>query len=207
MAQDVITVKPRKTGKGAARACRREGLIPAIIYGKNIDPVPVALDSRAVKKLLGHRRGHIHHIVTEDSKFEGDVMVQDIDRDPITGKFLHIDLRKISLTDKVKTDVPITIIGETELEKRGLILQRQMGVITVECLPKDIPANVVLDVSKLSPGNTVTAGEIKLPDKVRLVTLPSEVVAVAVTPKAGAEVEEESEEARPEAEKPETSKV
>ncbi|QUL97804.1 MAG: 50S ribosomal protein L25 [Candidatus Fermentithermobacillus carboniphilus] len=188
--QDVIFVKPRATGKGAARACRREGLVPAIVYGKNTEPVPVALDSKAVRQLFARTQGHIHHIVMEDPKFEADVMVQDVARDPITGSLLHLDLHKISLTEKVRAEVPITIVGETELEKKGLILQRQLREITVECLPAEIPDSVVLDVSGLSVGDTVTAGELSLPSGIRLVTSPSEVVAVAVAPKIGGEMTE-----------------
>lgn len=189
MSMEEIVVKTRSVGKGAARSCRRKGLVPAILYGKGMDSVAVALDASAIKELLGKKKGHIHHIVVEDPRLEADVMVQDVEKDPLTGKIIHVDLHKISLTDKIRSDVPVIVLGDEELEKRGLILQRQLREIQVECLPKDLPENITVNVSGFNPGDVVTAGELKLPEGVRMITSPSEVVAVVLTPKS-AEVEE-----------------
>lgn len=214
MAQDVV-LKPRQTGKGAARACRRSGLVPGIIYGKSVSPIAVALDAKAVKKIMSRAGGHIHHVVVENPPFEGDVMVQDATYDPINRKPLHVDLHKISLTEKVRTEVPVAVTGESALEKGGLILQRQLRKVMVECLPTDIPDSVVVNVAELDHGETITAGELTLPTGVRLVTAPAEVLVVAVVPKAVEEkVEEKPEEvvaapeaaAEPKAEKPEVPK-
>jgi len=193
VSQEDIIVKIRKTGKGAARACRRQGLIPAVIYGKNMEPISVSLDAKATKSIFGKRQGHIHHVKLEDSRFEGDVMVQDVEREPFTGKVIHLDLHRISLKEKVRTEIPIVIVGESDLEKRGLILQRQLREVLVECLPQDIPENFTVDVSRLNPGETVTCGELQIPKEVRLMTPPHEVVVVAVTAKAAEAAEEEAE--------------
>ncbi len=216
MAQDVVVLKPRKTGKGAARACRRSGLVPGVIYGKTVDPVAVSLDAQAVKKIMSGTGGHIHHVVVEDPRFEGDVMVQDAVYDPTNRRPLHVDLHRILLTEKVRTEVPVAVTGEAALEKRGLILQRQLREIMVECLPTDIPNNVVVNVAELEHGDSITAGELTLPAVVRLVTAPAEILVVAVVPKAVEEKAEEKPEeevavpeagAEPKAEKPETPKT
>ena len=186
MAQEIV-LKPRGTGKGAAREARRNNLVPAIIYGRAISPVAVVLDAAAVKKISSGMGIHIHHVKVEGSDFEGDVMVQDASYDSITGKPLHMDLHRISLTEKVKTDIPIVIVGEAGLEKTGLLLQRQARQIAVECLPTDIPNNVVIDVSKLEHGDAVTAGQLTLPANVRLVTPVAEVLVVVVAPRAAEE--------------------
>ena len=195
--QESIVLKPRQTGKGAARACRREGLIPGIVYGKSIEPVAVALDAQAVKGILSGSGTHVHHVVLEEPHFEGDVMLRDATYDPITGRTTHVDLHRVSMTEKVRLEVPLSILGEASLEKRGLILQRQMRKISVECLPGAIPDNVPVKVANLEHGGAVTAGELKLPEGVRLLTPPAEVLVVAVTPRA---VEEEKEEEKPAAE-------
>ena len=187
MTQEIV-LKPRGTGKGAARQARRDNLTPAIIYGRAISPVAVSLDAAVVKKITSGMGIHIHHVKIEGSDFEGDVMVQDASYDPITGKPLHLDLHRISLTEKVRTEIPISIVGEAQLEKSGLILQRQLRQIAVECLPTDIPNNVVIDVSKLDHGDAIAAGQVALPANVRLVTPAAEVLVVAVAPRA---VEEE----------------
>jgi len=190
VAQEIV-LKPRGTGKGAAKACRRENLTPAVIYGKSITPVAVALDVPSVRKIMTGIGVQIHHVKIEGSDFEGDVMVQDAVYDSVSGKPLHIDLHKISLTEKVKTEVHVGITGESALERAGLLLQRQLRDITIECLPTEIPSNVSIDVSHLSHGEAITAGQVELPAGVRLVTPAAEVIVVAVAPKQTEETSEE----------------
>lgn len=201
MAQEIV-LKPRGTGKGAARACRRENLTPAVIYGKSMTPMAVALDAPSVRRIMAGLGVQIHHVKVEGTDFEGDVMVQDVDYDSVSGKPLHIDLHKISLTEKVKTEIHVGITGEEALEKAGLLLQRQLRDIVIECLPTEIPSHVSIDVSHLSHGDAITAGQVELPAGVRLVTPASEVLVVAVATK---QAEEKDEDAGEETEtKPET---
>lgn len=204
MSQTAIVLKRRDVGRTAARACRREGFIPGNIYGKSIEPVAVALDAQAFRRLTSGKGSHVHHVTVEGTPFEGDVMVQEVVYDPLTGKALHIDLHRVSMTENVKAEVTVVVVGEEALEKRGLILQRQLREITVECLPANIPDSVSIDVSALRQGESITAAEISLPAGVRLVTPGSEVVVVAVAPKLAEEkAEEEPEAAEAETEKPE----
>ncbi len=204
---EAIVVNRRGTGKSAARSCRRKGMVPAVIYGKTVEPQAVCLDAKAVREILGPSSGHVHRVVVTDPPFQGDVMVQAVSYEPTTGGVLHIDLHRISLTDKVKTEVAVEVTGEATLEKRGLFLQRQTREVSVECLPADIPGPLGVDVSELSPGDTVTAGDLEVPADVRLVTNPAEVLLVVMAPKSAEEETEEQEEAEgeePEAEtKPE----
>jgi len=201
VAQEIV-LKPRGTGKGAARACRRENLTPAVIYGKSMTPMAVALDAPSVRRIMAGLGVQIHHVKVEGTDFEGDVMVQDVDYDSVSGKPLHIDLHKISLTEKVKTEIHVGITGEEALEKAGLLLQRQLRDIVIECLPTEIPSHVSIDVSHLSHGDAITAGQVELPAGVRLVTPASEVLVVAVATK---QAEEKDEDAGEETEtKPET---
>jgi len=196
-----IVLRPRKSGRAAARRCRQEGLVPGIIYGKSIEPIAVAVDVKAFRELTGHGSAQVHRVSVEGLGFEGNVMVQEVVFEPLTGKPVHIDLHRISMTEKVRADVPVLVQGEEALEKRGLILQRQLRQVTVECLPGDIPADVTVDVSALQQGESGTAGEVSLPEDVRLVTDAAEVIVVAVSPKVGAEATEE--EASPEEGEPE----
>ena len=191
MAEETVVLKFRETGKTAARACRRSGLVPGVIYGKSMDPVVVSLDAKAARKIMGGKSAHIHHVVVEGSGFEGDVMVQDVAYDPISGKPIHVDLHRVSLTEKVRAEVPLAIVGEDRLEKRGLILQRQLRELTVECLPTEIPDALSVDVAELRHGDSITAGQIRIPSGIRLITPPNEVLVVAVVPKAAEEKTEE----------------
>jgi large subunit ribosomal protein L25 len=200
-----IKATRRGTGKTLAKECRRAGLVPAVVYGKSIEPMAISLDQKAVKDLLRHSRGHVHHLVVEEPNFEGDVMVQDVNYEPVTGTVRHIDLHKISLTDKVKTEVAVEVLGEEEIEKRGLLLQRQAREVTVECLPNDIPAIFEVQVAGMSPGDSIAAGDLVMPEGVRLVTSPVEVLVVVLAPKSADEETGEAEGESPAAEeKPES---
>ena len=124
--QDVITAKTRETGTSAARACRRVGLVPGIVYGKGIDSVPVALSSSETRKLLAKGMSHIHRLKIEGTDFNDRIMVQSVERNPLTGEIIHIDLHRISMEDKVRLEVPIVLTGEEKIASVGLILQRQL---------------------------------------------------------------------------------
>jgi large subunit ribosomal protein L25 len=189
---ETVVLKPREVGSTAARACRRQGLVPGIVYGKSIEPVAVALDASAMRSLTRGTGSHVHRVAVEGSSFEGNVMVQEVVYDPLTEKAVHIDLHRISLTEKVKAEVPVVVIGEDVMEKRNLILQRQLREITVESLPTDIPTNVTVDVSELNHGESITAGQITLPDTVKLITEEAEIIVVVVSPKVTAEKAEET---------------
>ncbi len=193
--QEVILAKTRGTGTGASKACRREGLVPAIVYGKGMDSVPIVLGPGAIRKIMGRSLGHIHRINVEDVGLDDNVMVQAIDRNPVTGDIIHMDLHKISLTEKVKVEIPLVFVGEEELTKQGLILQRQLRDVSVECLPGDIPGEYTVNVANMNHGDTVLAGDLEVGEEVRLITLPEEVVAVIVAPRAATEEEEAEEEA------------
>ena len=195
MQQEAIVAKSRRTGTGPSKAYRREGLVPAIVYGKGIDALPVVLAVPEVRKIMGQSLGQIHRIKVDDAGFEDNVMVQAVERNPITGDVVHMDLHRISLTENVKVDVPLIFIGEEELTKRGLILQRQLREVSVECLPTDIPTDYTVDVSEMELGATFLAGDLKIGEDIRLITAPEEVGAVILAPRAAAEEEEAEEEA------------
>ncbi|HHX11076.1 MAG TPA: 50S ribosomal protein L25 [Firmicutes bacterium] len=196
--QEVIVAKTRDTGTSAARACRRQGLVPGIVYGKGIDSIPITLGSAELRELLAKGMSHIHRLKIEGANFEDRIMVQAIDRNPLTGEIIHIDLHRISMEDKVRLEVPIVLIGEEQLASTGLILQRQLREAAIESLPTDIPSQITFDVSDMQAGDTLLAGDLPIPDDVRLVTSPEEVVAVVVAPRRAAE-EADAEEAADEA--------
>lgn len=203
MAEASIVLKRREVGRTAARRYRREGLVPGVIYGRAIEPIAVAVDARAFRQLTGRGAAQVHHVSVEDVGFEGNVMVQEVVYEPLSGKPVHIDLHRISMTEKVKAEIPVLLQGEEALEKRGLILQRQLRQIMVECLPGNIPPSVSVDVSDLQPGESVTVGDLSLPEDVRLITDVAEVIVVAVAPRViteAAEEEESPEEGEPEKE-------
>jgi large subunit ribosomal protein L25 len=190
----------RRTGsKTGRKLCRREGNVPGVVYGKGTEPISICLDSKTVKRIVSGSPGQIYKLVLEDPKVEIDVMLQEFSSDPITGQIIHMDLHKISLTEKIKTEVPIVISGEAQIEKRGMLIQKQLREMTIECLPQDVPEQFVFDIGDLKDGTTLTAGDFAIPDNIRLITDPAEIVATIIVPRVSEEpqVEEEETEAGP----------
>ncbi len=180
MEQQLITAETRDTGTSAARALRRQGLVPAIVYGKGIDSVPVSLKSGELRKLLAKGVGHIYKLVVKDAGLNDNIMIQSIDTNPITGEIIHMDLHRISMEELIRLEIPIVLVGEEAITLKELILQRQLREVTVECLPANIPSEFTIDVSDMDHGDTLLAGDLPLSDDVKLVTDPEEVVAVIV---------------------------
>lgn len=194
MGQEAILAKTRNTGKSAVKAYRRQGLIPAIVYGKDIDSIPISLEPLEVRKILLKGMGHLHRLKVEGAGVDDAVMVQSIDRNPVTGQVTHMDFHKISLTETLKIEIPIVLLGEKQITNQGLILERQLREITVECLPKNIPDEFVVNVADMEHGETLLAGDLEMPEDVTMVTDPEEVIAVVSVPTIIEEEEEEEEE-------------
>jgi large subunit ribosomal protein L25 len=196
-----------KAGKGVARTLRREGSVPAVIYRAG-ESSPLRLDARETLRLIRTTSGEQAVI---NLKFPGDktklALLKEYQFDPVNGDLLHIDFQEISLTEQVRVTVHVSTVGEPIGVKRdGGILQHTLRDIEIECLPDKIPAHVEIDVSELLTGHSVHVSDISLPEDVKVLTDPSEVIASVIVPSVVVEevapeevVEEEvEEEAAPE---------
>lgn len=182
-----ITAVPRETGKRVSNRLRRQGLVPAVIYGKTLEPLHVALNKAAVAQVLGPRAGHVHRIAVKEKGFDGTVVVKEVQRDPISRQILHVDFHHVSMGERIRVQVPIVLVGEEQVEKQGLVVQRQMREIEIECLPASIPDALTADVSGLAPGQALLVKDLMTPRDVAVLAPPTEVVAVVVVPRAVAE--------------------
>lgn len=208
MDQPVLRAELRSTAGEKPRSLRREGYVPAILYGRKADSVPIKLPARQLEQILatGGGRRIIRLQMEEGTDREVPVMLKELQRDPINGRLLHVDFLRISLAEKVTARVPVVFRGEETVEKAGGILQHQVREVEVECLPADLPDHISIDVSGLSVGDHLTAGEMSMPPGVRLVSAPDEVVVTVTAPRMAEEAAEkaeeeagEEEEAKPEA--------
>jgi large subunit ribosomal protein L25 len=181
MARDItVAAEPRATrGKNEARRLRQRGLIPAIVYGAYKEPVPVSVSPKEVERILHSKTGH--NTIFDVSLGGGEttpVMLVDWQYDPLKDTLLHVDLKRIDLTRKIQVSVPVITQGEAKGVKQqdGLleVVTREVGI---ECLPDDIPGHFTVDVTELMIGQSVRAGDIALPDTIRLVSPPENVIA------------------------------
>jgi large subunit ribosomal protein L25 len=179
-------------GKSGARQLRREGLVPAVIYGKGYEAQPVAVEARALQPLFAQGisstallRLHIDGKATRSSPL---VMIKEVQRSPLTGQLLNVDFHKISLKEKVTAQVPIVLTGESPAVRQGGILEQTLREVQVECLPTEIPDHLEVDISHLEIGHSIHVSDLEVPDHVTLLTGPEEAVAIMAAPKVVEEV-------------------
>jgi large subunit ribosomal protein L25 len=150
---DAVVATPRegKFNKNAARRVRVAGKIPAVVYGAGQDAVAVTVDPRVITKILHSDSGHN---TIFDLNVEGAALVKamivDWQNEPIKGKLLHIDLKRIAMDKMMRVSVPIQLIGTaTGVKTQGGILDHVLREVEIECLPGDIPSHLDVDVSAL----------------------------------------------------------
>jgi large subunit ribosomal protein L25 len=165
-------------------------MIPAIMYGRDLEPVELQLDYRQFEKALSRgARSRVINLLVGTSGDSYPVMLKEVQYDPRKGGIIHADFHKISLKEKVRTRVPVHVVGADEVEKRGGIVQHQLREIEVECLPANIPARFTADISALEIGHHISIGDIAFPEGVEAMEEPDTVVVTIVAPRRAEEEE------------------
>ena len=188
MSAFMLKAEPREPGR--PRATRREGFVPAILYGGNGGNVALRVRRSDVIRLLGQHGGRGLLQLDVDGKPQT-VVIKEIQRDPVKGDVLHIDFYRVSMTEKVETTVPLRFEGEEAVAARGAVLQAQLREVEIACLPADLPEEIVVDVSTLEPGHALTVGQLQPPPGVEIRSDPEQVVATVVMPRAAEEAGEQ----------------
>ncbi|MBZ5592059.1 MAG: 50S ribosomal protein L25 [Acidobacteriia bacterium] len=185
-----VAAEARATrGKNEARRTRRAGMIPAVLYGAYQDPVPVAVNPQQISQILHSKTGHntIFNLSIQGAETSA-VMVVDGQHDPIKGHLLHVDLKRIDLTKRLRVAVPINTHGEPKgVKQQGGLLELITREIEIECLPDEIPEQFTLDVGELLIGQSTRASDIPLTGSIKLVSSPDSVLAHVITIKVVAE--------------------
>ena len=175
MDQKELRVELRtKTGKNFSRQLRAQGLIPGVVYGKGMESVAVTLNPKELLAALSGEAGRntILTLVGEGSFAGAPVILADSCQDAIKGTFRHVDLHKISLTDKVRVEVPVRLIGTAAGVKEGGLLDFPMHTIEIECLPHQIPEHLDIDITGLTIGHSIHVGDVPAAPGVRLLADP-----------------------------------
>lgn len=206
MSELTIEVEAREAmGKNANRRLRAQGLVPAVVYGGDREPVAIQIPKRRLLDLM--RTGGGEHAVfllqLAGSGAKRHTMIRELQVDPVTRDVIHIDFQRIEMSEVVRVDVPVELTGVAHgVKNEGGMLDFVTREVTVECLPAKIPARLTFDVSELYVGQHVEARELELPDGVKLATEPLRVI-VSVAHSRVAEAPAAEEEALIEAEKEE----
>lgn len=161
-------------GKGASRRLRHAGLIPAIIYGAGKDPVSLTLSHNEIVKSLNHESFYSNILtVNIDGKSEKAVL-KDLQRHPYKPSILHLDLQRVSETEKLTLRVPLHFINEDNcvgVKQGGGKISRQMAEVEISCLPKDLPEFIEVDLENVKAGEILHLSDLVVPENVELVAL------------------------------------
>ena len=185
-------------GKGASRRLRHAGKVPGILYGGKKEPAAVTFPHKDVAKGLEHEAFYSHILtVNVDGKAEKAVL-KDLQRHPYKPIIMHLDLQRVTATDKIRVHVPLHFMGEDVapgVKLRSGIVNHLMKHVDVTCLAKDLPEYIEVDVSPLEAGESVHLSELKLPSGVEIPGLVAGSehdlpVVTIVIPRAALETEE-----------------
>jgi large subunit ribosomal protein L25 len=185
----------RPTGSRPARRLRREGLIPATVYGREAEPISVAVNARELHAAL-HTEAGVNALITLE--VEGGkpllTMAKEIQRHPFRSEYSHVDFLAISLTEKVGADVAIHFEGEpVGVRLNEGIIETLRNSVAIEALPQEIPSAITLDISNLDIGDTLKVSDLPELDGVEVLDDPDAPVVTVVVP-AAVIAEEEPEE-------------
>ncbi len=177
-----VAAEPRSSrGKNEARRLRAAGRIPAIVYGGRQDAVAVTVSPKEMIRILHGKTGHntIFDVTVDGAATPA--MIVDWQFDPIKDTLLHVDLKRIDLTQRLQVHVPILTEGEPKgVKQEGGLLEVVTRELFVECLPDDIPEHFTLNVAELMLGNNLRASDVPVPGTVKVLTPPDAVIAHVV---------------------------
>jgi len=185
----------RKTiGKGPARTLRREGRIPAVLYGPKTDSMMLSIDFKEFDQIV--KKANIGSVllnlqIQNGQTLTRSAMIRELQTNPVTGAFLHVDFYEIDMQRKIKVSVPVVTRGKSAGVEEGGLVQIVRRELEVFCLPTAIPEAIEVDISDLTIGDSIHVQEIPLPGDIELAADVDFTVITVLAPKVEEVVEEE----------------
>ncbi len=175
--------------KSRVKKLRQAGLAPGVIYGGAKSNIPIQFNGKELEKLLkSSRKGMNTLIEMEVRENEAEtVMIRELFREPTTGSLLHVDFYRVSLSERLQTEVQLAWVGEASGVKQGGLMQPGLRSVLVECLPAQIPDRLEVLVTDLEVGDKLTVADLTVPAGIRILTEPDEVVVSILAARVEAE--------------------
>ena len=196
-ATQLNATKREKAGKGASRAIRREGLIPAVIYGDKKEPLAIALEEKVLVAEMGKAGIWTRQYEINVDGQKHHVLCQDIQKHPVSNRPVHADFLRISKTAELTLDVPVRFENEETCPgiKLGGVLNVVHRTLEVKCTADNIPEAFIVDLAKVEMGASITAFSIQMPKGVKL-TATEDFTVATIYSAAGEEAPATAEEAK-----------
>lgn len=177
----IHTEKRSRLNPSGLRNLRREGRLPGVVFGKHVDNEIIHISTIQFEKWL--RRGESGFI---ELKMEGSqsltVLLEDLQRDPVTGDLLHVDFQLVQTGEIIRTKLPVKLIGTPVGTKSGGVVQIQDPYVEVEALPKHLPSSVELDISMMETGDTRYVKDLDLPSELTVISGDNELLVSVSKP-------------------------
>jgi large subunit ribosomal protein L25 len=190
MADIVVAAESRTdTGKNVNRRLRTRGLIPGVLYGAKKEAVPVAVSPKEITSILRSKTGENTLFELEIGGSRRKVILKEFQVEPLKGSLLHADFYEVALDKAIEVSVHIEVVGvPVGVKVEGGLLDFVTRELEVSCLPADIPEKISVDVSELGMNQSIRVADIKVPDKITMLSEPDLVVVHVVPPRAEEEV-------------------
>lgn len=188
-----LTVEERNgLTKSERKQLRNKGYILGSVYGKSVGSASVAINKKHLAELMKHGSHGVIQLTLPKGGTQP-VMIQGVQRHPISGEYLHIDFHQISMDELVKSMVPVELSGEAKGVKEGGILQVSAHEVEIKCLPDKLPTSLTANVENLGVGESILVSDLQLPEGVELLTDENDVVASILAPQKNDEAAETEE--------------
>jgi large subunit ribosomal protein L25 len=161
---DKVTLNARSRtdfSKSGRNVLRRDGKVPGIYYSKNDEPIPIEVAENFLKPLVFTSQTHLIGLQLENGN-EFECIIKDVQFDPVTDKVVHFDLLGLTKGETIQIEVPVQLLGSAIGIKEGGVLQHNLHKLQIECLPKDIPQHITIDVTDIHLGDALHVSDLKL---------------------------------------------
>ena len=184
MAKQVkLKAEPRSgIGRLAARKLKARGIVPAVIYGGKHKSQALQVSERDINAMLSHASGEniLVELEIAGEKSSRTALLQEVQHSPVRGDVVHVDFHAISMDEKIEASVPLEALGvATGVKNFGGLLEQNVRALSIECLPRDLPDKITVDVSALNIGDAIHVRDIKLPDGV-VAKVPADLTVFSV---------------------------
>ncbi len=189
MEKVIIEANERKTiNKRSRNILRNEGRVPGVLYGSRMEPIPIDVTRLVINPLVFTAKTNLISLKLNGHD-EYECVIKDVQFDPVTDELLHFDLIGLTRGEKIQLEVPLKLLGNAVGVKEGGLLQESMHKLSIECLPKDIPQSLELEVTELNIGDSIHVSDLNF-ENITILNPENTIVVSVVLPKVEIEVEE-----------------
>lgn len=189
MEKVIIEANERKTiNKRSRNILRNEGRVPGVLYGSRMEPIPIDVTRLVINPLVFTAKTNLISLKLNGHD-EYECVIKDVQFDPVTDEVLHFDLIGLTRGEKIQLEVPLKLLGNAVGVKEGGLLQESMHKLSIECLPKDIPQSIELEVTELNIGDSIHVSDLNF-ENITILNPENTIVVSVVLPKVEKEVEE-----------------